>query len=193
MSAIYVIELTPGLVKVGCSTSVDRRLAAHRRQARQLFGTEACREWTSPDHGDGWISERRLIAWCAAQQPVRGEYFRLAFEDVVAFAESIPFTTSPPRHVPRDISWLKSVALGVHSPLSGSYDPWPEHSPGLWSFPALERDDPDHLVRLHRDGSMTVSLAGGDAAVLSVAEARAIAAILTHVSGLATQQMVEAS
>ena len=105
MSYIYVIEFgDSGRIKVGYSLrNPEGRLAAHRRDARNLLGCEDCREWLSPDHEEGALNERALIAWCREHAGgFLGEYFFMDFDRVVAFACSLPMTPlAPPTSAPR--------------------------------------------------------------------------------------------
>ena len=97
MSYIYVIEFgDSGRIKVGYSQGNPQgRLAAHRRDARNLLGREDCREWVSPNHEEGVLNERALIAWCREKAGgFLGEYFTMDFDLAVSFAARLPMTPS---------------------------------------------------------------------------------------------------
>lgn len=98
MSYIYVVGFgDTGRVKVGYSNATpERRVEAHKRNARAFLECEHFEEWISDDHEEGIENEKSLIAWCRERTGTEvGEYFTLPFSEVVGYAKTLPF--SPPR------------------------------------------------------------------------------------------------
>jgi DNA-binding XRE family transcriptional regulator len=90
---VYVIGFSNGIVKVGRTQNITRRLRAHAMAAHN-FGIAVTAKWVSPEHA-GWIgNEDELIrlAHEAGGQPTTPEYFRsLNFETFIAIARQLPF------------------------------------------------------------------------------------------------------
>jgi prevent-host-death family protein len=98
---IYVLELTGGLTKVGYAMIPAQRLGQHARDIRG-HGREILRRWVSPKHVEAGLNEEALIASClrlggrphgsGGSDKAREWFSGLRFEDVIAAAESLPFT-----------------------------------------------------------------------------------------------------
>ena len=94
---IYVIGFSNGTVKVGRSQDLERRLAAHRSHGRK-FGADITDKWVSPQHAEWRQNETKLIAIAheLGGRVTAAEYFTgLAFADIVARAQDLPFTSCP--------------------------------------------------------------------------------------------------
>lgn len=95
MSFIYVVGFgDTGRIKVGYSAArPERRVEAHKRGARAYLACDSFAEWVSPDHEEGAANERALIAWCRERSQTQvGEYFTLPYDEVLAYAQSLPMT-----------------------------------------------------------------------------------------------------
>lgn len=95
MSFIYVVGFgDTGRVKVGYSNATpERRVEAHKRNARAFLECDRFDEWISDDHEEGIENEKALIAWCREKTGTEmGEYFNLPFSEVVDYAKSLPKT-----------------------------------------------------------------------------------------------------
>lgn len=157
MSHIYVVEFGDStLIKVGYTSNPTKRLADHARQGRIFYGTE-CRTWLSIDHPRASKNERRLIAWCADRdQSGDGEYFRLPFDSVVAFASSLDFSPLSDEEITanaeraaefdrfRDELFSLRPALS-RDELRAVIEP---DDAGIWRVRADDAADADRIVRL---------------------------------------------
>lgn len=86
---IYVIQFSSGIIKVGQTRNLDRRLADHEAGAKN-HGHDVLRSWTSSAHSTWKAHEQALIDYCEALfgPPVRGrEHFAGSdFDAVVNYA-----------------------------------------------------------------------------------------------------------
>lgn len=73
---VYVVEFSSGLVKVGRSQNVRRRVSQHRGTA-EAMDLSLARVWVSPPHENHTETERELIAFgiARATRRIRDEYF----------------------------------------------------------------------------------------------------------------------
>jgi DNA-directed RNA polymerase specialized sigma24 family protein len=93
---VYVIAYSTGAVKVG-KTLQPRARARDLRFAAAQFGVTITDAWVSRPHGEYAANEVRLHAACAALGPCWGpETFACSLHDVVAAADGLPMTNTPP-------------------------------------------------------------------------------------------------
>lgn len=105
---VYVLQFSSGVVKVGYTANPAQRLKQHADTAQQ-HGGDITKHWVSQPHAQANENERRLIAFCADRAPrvtgneKAGEYFTgLDFEEVLAYAKSLPYVPGEPQQAPSD-------------------------------------------------------------------------------------------
>lgn len=87
---VYVLEFSSGVVKVGRTKRLEKRLGQHA-QAAQVQRQRVQRSWVSPRHADYADSEQKLIDFCAGRWSLTSgsEYFADADYDEIAQFASI--------------------------------------------------------------------------------------------------------
>jgi hypothetical protein len=94
---VYVIAFDNGVIKVGRSEKVTKRLKSHEAMARS-FGIAVTAQWGSPEH-DGWVENERELMRLARELggvPITDEYFTgVSFDVLAASAAELAFP--PPR------------------------------------------------------------------------------------------------
>jgi DNA-binding XRE family transcriptional regulator len=101
---IYLIAFDNGLVKIGRTQDIERRLVAHARAAHS-FGFTVTGKWVSPRHRGWFANEDELIrlAHEMGGKPTTPEYFKdVSFDALVDKARQLPFTAdaAPSRRPP---------------------------------------------------------------------------------------------
>ncbi len=100
---LYVLQFSTGVIKVGQTTRIHRRLGEHRRDAA-AFGVNITRCWVSRPHRGFLKTEAALIEACliAKGRRVRQEYFSgVAFDVAVGFADQLAVRCRPLAEVTR--------------------------------------------------------------------------------------------
>ncbi|MEU7327242.1 GIY-YIG nuclease family protein [Streptomyces parvus] len=90
---VYVLGFQSGLVKVGYSADVRKRLLSHRENAAS-YGNPVTRQWVSTPHIRARSTENLLISYCQNHGTVsRGrEWFSdVSFDQVVSYGEKLCF------------------------------------------------------------------------------------------------------
>jgi hypothetical protein len=112
---VYVLELSHGVIKVGCTTDPERRFDTHRRTAA-IFGSLITSQWLSPAHDLYYRSERRLLHLVegAGGKKIGREHFSgVSFDDAVACAHSISFENLTEAETGRAARFYDSVKSGI--------------------------------------------------------------------------------
>lgn len=190
---IYVVGFAD-LVKVGRTQHPERRVATHARMGRAFQRDGDIRVWTSARHYHYGRNERHLIDWCRSQDDVAGEYFRLPFDDVVDFAQTLnfgPMTDAEVAEV-RETQSRQGALMDALFPSASSAPSYevPEPTPeGFWS--AAHDDEADGDRRVYLDSSMglpVMNLWLEDCdGLASPAAARALALQLLYAANYAEQ------
>ena len=113
---VYVMAFDNGIVKVGRTQNIARRLITHAQSAHN-FGIAVTGKWVSPLHG-GWINnedELIRIAHELGGKPTTPEHFRgVSFEALRERARQLPFTSgvTPSRRPPLDAEAILRARIG---------------------------------------------------------------------------------
>jgi hypothetical protein len=93
---VYAVAYSTGAVKVGATRNPRSRANDLRIGAAQ-YGATITDAWLSRPHGEYQLNEGRLHSACAALGPRWAtETFACSLHDVVAAAEQLPMTSTPP-------------------------------------------------------------------------------------------------
>jgi hypothetical protein len=93
---LYVLKFSTGVIKVGQTLDLPRRIREHRRDA-EAFGAVIVDCWFSPAHNNYLENEVELILMCDEAAPWRSkrEYFHgIDIEDAIKFAATLTYYTA---------------------------------------------------------------------------------------------------
>ena len=113
---VYVMAFDNGIVKVGRTQNIARRLIAHA-QAAHNFGIAVTGKWVSPLH-NGWIENEDALIRIAHElgaRPTTPEFFNgVSFEVLTDKARQLPFTSgvTPSRRPPLDADAILRARIG---------------------------------------------------------------------------------
>lgn len=93
---VYVIEFESGRIKVGRSRNVKQRTGQIASIAA-AFDESIARTWSSDVHSQAIENEEAMISFCSKRgmQSAREYFTGIKFDDVVAFAQSLPAYVNP--------------------------------------------------------------------------------------------------
>jgi GntR family transcriptional regulator len=100
-SYIYVVHFNVGVVKAGFTRRPSERISRYRWDLSP-FGITIDDLWISEPHGQAKDNEKLLLDFCRARadQVRKVEYFTgIDFQEVVAFAGTLPYVPLQPPHV----------------------------------------------------------------------------------------------
>lgn len=94
--AIYVIQFTSGLVKIGRSINPELRIKTHESIVYAISGHGIARQWVKKLDGSAANAENQLIRWCSVQWDSRAnEWFPCAdFELITEYADTLTGDTN---------------------------------------------------------------------------------------------------
>lgn len=94
LSHLYVIEFASGVIKVGATGSLKKRLRRYREWATKPGGVPMIYVWISEGHGNAFHNEDHLIAFCRERASVVGNhrerFVGISREAVVSYAATLP-------------------------------------------------------------------------------------------------------
>lgn len=93
---IYILKFSTGVIKVGQTLDLVRRMREHRRDA-EAFGAVIVDYWFSPAHHNYLENEVEMILRCdeVATWRSKREYFQgLDIDEVIAFASELTYYTA---------------------------------------------------------------------------------------------------
>lgn len=111
---LYVIEYSTGVVKVGQTRDLDKRMASHATMAL-AHGAKILRRWTSPAAGSPRAAEAAVISFCRKRWTTQAgaEYFAGAnYCEIVEYAQDA------------------ALCVGGTEPLDAGPDPQGRLNPG---------------------------------------------------------------